>query len=248
MVNKVPKLTIVDSTDTTLQMAYLKQKITELGLSQKELAKKLKKNPVTITRWVNGTRDISAANAIEIANILKCDPAHILFPPKKKQSVLLKYYTDNSNMLHCLLKKDKSFSKEIKVPGEFYSEETIAVLMHAPSKQFHNYIYLFERASNHNFLGFSEDAIGQVCFVTSKKKNRKNYFDECVAVVQPNSQNPDNLDLLHPRLLKPISDNTINIPIDHFEIAAPRKAMYKEKYLINTTSVPFELPSEYFHK
>ena len=248
MVNKVPKLTIVDSTDTTLQMAYLKQKITELGLSQKELAKKLKKNPVTITRWVNGTRDISAANAIEIANILKCDPAHILFPPKKKQSVLLKYYTDNSNMLHCLLKKDKSFSKEIKVPGEFYTEETIAVLMHAPSKQFHNYIYLFERASNHNFLGFSEDAIGQCCFVTSKKKNKKDYFDPCIAIVQPNSKNPDNLDLIHPRLLKPISDNTINIPIDHFEIAAPRKAMYKEKYLINTTSVPFELPSEYFHK
>ena len=64
-------------------MAFLKQKLNEVGMPQKELAQKLKRNVVTVTRWVNGSREISAENAIKIGEILGCDPAEILFPEKK---------------------------------------------------------------------------------------------------------------------------------------------------------------------
>ena len=48
-------------------MALLQNKLDEVGMSQAELARELKRNKVTINRWSHNTRDISAANAIEIA-------------------------------------------------------------------------------------------------------------------------------------------------------------------------------------
>ena len=101
MVNNVSKLNLTKKSD----MNYLKEKITQVGISQKDLANKLHKNIVTVNRWVNEERQITPENAIEIAKILKCDPAAILFPPKKLNVIELHSYTDDSFMVKDLTKR-----------------------------------------------------------------------------------------------------------------------------------------------
>ena len=69
----------INNTKIKDTMALLQNKLDEVGMSQAELARELKRNKVTINRWSHNTRDISAANAIEIAKVLKKVIEKLLF-------------------------------------------------------------------------------------------------------------------------------------------------------------------------
>ena len=128
-------------------MALLQNKLDEVGMSQAELARELKRNKVTINRWSHNTRDISAANAIEIAKVLNCDPSDILFPAKKLDTIELHSYAED----YIVKKLHKKNYKDIIIPGGFYTPQTKAVQFFAPGREAHNEIHLFERSGNTDY-------------------------------------------------------------------------------------------------
>ena len=157
MVNNVTEIKNITSSKTSKKgissdMNFLKEKITQVGMSQKELAQKLQKNIVTVNRWVNEERQITPENAIEIAKILKCDPAAILFPPKKLNSITIHSYTDDSFMVKDITKR---YYQDVIIPGGFYTPETKAVKFFKIGSQHHGEIMLFEReGTKNNYEGF----------------------------------------------------------------------------------------------
>ena len=233
IMTKTDNVAPIDKLIKTRDMNFLKEKITQVGISQKELANKLHKNIVTVNRWVNEERQITAENAIEIAKILKCDPAAILFPPKKLSKITLKHYTDDSYMVKNM---DKKFWKEVVIPNGFYSEGTLAVKYYRLGSQHHNLIQLFERIKiNNHYEGFHEDSINQICYLEPTEKVKKK--EGCVpiiALVKINeSKSNYALDLLHCRTGEPLNEKSNGIPPDWVKVCAPLKMSYFEKYNLN---------------
>lgn len=228
MVNNVSKLNITKKSD----MNFLKEKITQVGISQKDLANKLHKNIVTVNRWVNEERQITPENAIEIAKILKCDPASILFPPKKLNIIELHSYTDDSFMVKDLTKR---YYQDIVIPGGFYTPETKAVKFYKIGSQHHEEIQLFERVGNkNNYEGFHEDSINKVCYLEPNDKKKKEGCAPIIAVVKINENTPNyTLDLLHPKTLKPLNELSVGINPDWIKVSAPRKMTFSPKFNSN---------------
>ena len=214
-------------------MNYLKEKITQVGISQKELANKLQKNVVTVNRWVNDLRHISPENAIEIAKIIKCDPAAILFPPKKLNKLTIKYYTDDSYMVKGM---DKRFHKEVIVPNGYSSEATIAVNYYKIGSQHHNQVHLFEAQKvGSSTEGFHEDSINRICYIEPTMKIAKKMgCTPVMALVRINETKSNyRLDLLHVKTEKPVNDKSVAIDPDWIKVCAPLKMTFFEKFNTN---------------
>ena len=233
IMTKTDNVAPIDKLIKTRDMNFLKEKITQVGISQKELANKLHKNIVTVNRWVNEERQITAENAIEIAKILKCDPAAILFPPKKLNKITLKHYTDDSYMVKNM---DKKFYYDVVIPNGFYSEGTLAVRYYRLGSQHHNLIQLFERIKiNNHYEGFHEDSINQICYLEPTEKVKKK--EGCVpiiALVKINeSKSNYAIDLLHCRTGEPLNEKSNGIDPSWVKVCAPLKMSYFEKYNLN---------------
>ena len=210
-------------------MAFLKQKLNEVGMPQKELAQKLKRNVVTVTRWVNGSREISAENAIKIGEILGCDPAEILFPEKKLKEIMLRSYTDYSFMVKDLTKK---YYRNVLIPTEFYTPATKAVKFFKIGSQHHEEIFLFERyGTSNNYEGFHEDSIGKICYLEPSSKKAKQGCVPTMALVRLNESTSNySLDLLNPKTEEPLNKLSIGIDPEDIKICAPKKMSFFEKY------------------
>ena len=232
IMTKTDNVAQIDKLIKTRDMNFLKEKITQVGISQKELANKLHKNIVTVNRWVNEERQITAENAIEIAKILKCDPAAILFPPKKLSKITLKNYTDDSYMVKNM---DKRFWQEIIVPSGYYSEGTFPVRYYKIGSQHHNQIHLFERLKiNNHYEGFHEDSINKICYLEPTLKKAKAGCKPIIALVKINeSKSNYAIDLLHVKTEKPLNDLSIGIDPSWVKICAPLKMTFFEKYNLN---------------
>ena len=232
IMTKTDNVAPIDKFIKTRDMNFLKEKITQVGISQKELANKLHKNIVTVNRWVNEERQITAENAIEIAKILKCDPAAILFPPKKLSKITLKNYTDDSYMVKNM---DKRFWQEIIVPSGYYSEGTFPVRYYKIGSQHHNQIHLFERLKiNNHYEGFHEDSINKICYLEPTLKKAKAGCKPIIALVKINeSKSNYAIDLLHVKTEKPLNDLSIGIDPSWVKICAPLKMTFFEKYNLN---------------
>ena len=211
-------------------MALLQNKLDEVGMSQAELARELKRNKVTINRWSHNTRDISAANAIEIAKVLNCDPSDILFPAKKLDTIELHSYAED----YIVKKLHKKNYKDIIIPGGFYTPQTKAVQFFAPGREAHNEIHLFERSGNtdYDYDGFSEDAINSTCYVEPTEKCRKKGCRDVICLIEVDKSQPTfRLNLLHPETKKPMTKLTsTNVDPKDIKIAAPRKMAFFESY------------------
>tara|TARA_R100000541_G_scaffold1060_1_gene4963 strand:+ start:48 stop:749 length:702 start_codon:yes stop_codon:yes gene_type:complete len=229
MVNNIHNLANSKLKRQKSDMNFLKEKITQVGISQKDLASKLNKNIVTVNRWVNEERQITPENAIEIAKILRCDPAAILFPPKKLNTLELHYYTDDSFMVKDLT---KSFYKKIVIPSGYYTKSTLAVRFYKIGSQHHNEILLFERVSSDNgYEGFHEDSIGKICYLEPNAKMTKQGCTPIIALVKINESTPNyTLDLIHPKTLKPMNEKSIGVNPEWIKISAPKKMSFFEKY------------------
>ena len=172
-------------------MNFLKEKIEQVGMTPKQLAKKLDKNPVTVYRWVNEDRKISPEAAIEISKILRCDPAAILFPPKKLNVIQLHSYTDDSFMVKDLTKR---YYQDVVIPGGFYTPETKAVKFYKIGSQHHEEILLFERyGTKNNYEGFHEDSINKICYLEPNLKKSKEGCAPIVALVKINENTLDDM-------------------------------------------------------
>ena len=229
MVNNLVDYVQLKQDNRKSDMNFLKQKITQVGISQKDLANKLKKNIVTVNRWVNEERQITPENAIEIAKILKCDPAAILFPPKKLSKIQLHSYTDDSFMVKDLTKR---YYHDIIIPSGFYTPETKAVKFYKIGSEYHNEILLFERVStNHGYEGFHEDSIGKMCYLEPNAKMVKKGCTPIICIVKINESTPNyTLDLIHPKTNKPINEKSIGVNPEWIKISAPKKMSFFEKY------------------
>ena len=236
MVNNITKITNYSNSKNkkgnSSDMNFLKEKIEQVGMTPKMLAKKLDRNPVTVYRWVNEDRKISPEAAIEIAKILKCDPAAILFPPKKLNTIELHSYTDDSFIVKDLTKR---YYKNVIVPGGFYTPETKAVKFFKIGSQHHEDILLFERYGTvNNYEGFHEDSINKICYVEPTTKKAKEGCTPLVALVKINETTSSyTLDLLNPRTQEPFNKGSIGINPDWIKVCAPRKMLYSPKFNTN---------------
>jgi len=238
MVNNVTEIKNITSSKTSKKgissdMNFLKEKITQVGMSQKELAQKLQKNIVTVNRWVNEERQITPENAIEIAKILKCDPAAILFPPKKLNSITIHSYTDDSFMVKDITKR---YYQDVIIPGGFYTPETKAVKFFKIGSQHHGEIMLFEReGTKNNYEGFHEDSINKICYLEPNNKAAKEGCTPIVALVKINETTPNyTLDLLHPKTNLPFNKKSTGIPPEWIKVCAPKKMSFFPKFNLNT--------------
>jgi len=229
MVNNVTDI----NNNKKTEMNFLKEKMNQVGVTQKELANKLDRNVVTINRWFNEERQITPENAIKISKILKCDPAAILFPPKKINTIQLHSYTDDSFMVKNLSKK---YYQNVVIPEGYYTPETKAVKFYKIGSQHHEEILLFERKGTKNgYEGFHEDSIGKICYLEPNAKKTKQGCTPLVALVKINESTPSyTLDLLHPKTQKPFNELSIGINPDSIKISAPKKMSFFEKYNLNT--------------
>ena len=72
-------------------MALLKKLLIKKGMSQQDLARELKRDKTTISRWTNDSREINWENAEKIAEVLKVHPVEIYQPTK---TIKLRWYVD----------------------------------------------------------------------------------------------------------------------------------------------------------
>ena len=213
-------------------MAFLKEKMAEVGISQKNLALGLDKNIVTVNRWVNGEREISVENAIEISKIIKCDPAAILFPAKKLNRIELHSYTDNSFMVKDLTPR---YYVDIVIPDGFYTPETKAVKFYKIGSQHHGEIYLFERIKiGKHYEGFHEDSINKICYLEPIAKKSKDGCTPIIALVKVNETTSNyTLDLLNPKTQEPLNKMSVGINPDFIKVSAPKKMSFFPKFNLN---------------
>jgi len=209
---------------------FLKQKMEEVSMDSQELAYKLKVSPVTTHRWLKGERKVSVEQAIEIAKILQCNPADILFPAKKIDSLELHGYAED----YVVRRLHKKNYREIIIPGGFYTPQTKAIQFYAPGREAHNEIHLFERGgtTDYDYNGFSEDAINSTCYVEPTEKSRKKGCRDVICLIEIDKSQPTfRLNLLHPETKKPMTKLTsTNVDPRDIKIAAPRKMSFFESY------------------
>tara|TARA_R110000803_G_scaffold44899_2_gene94821 strand:+ start:375 stop:1094 length:720 start_codon:yes stop_codon:yes gene_type:complete len=217
----------INNTKIKDTMALLQNKLDEVGMSQAELARELKRNKVTINRWSHNTRDISAANAIEIAKVLNCDPAEILFPAKKLSTIELHSYAED----YIVKNLPKKSYRKIIIPEGFYTPQTKAIQFYNPGAEDHNEIHLFERtASQDEYNGFSEYAIDKTCYIEATDQDKKKGYRDVIAIIEKDRTHKEfKLNLLHPETKKPFK-NGASVHPRELKLAAPRKMVYLESY------------------
>ena len=214
------------------EMNFLKEKMNQVGVTQKELANKLDRNVVTINRWFNEERQITPENAIKISKILKCDPAAILFPAKKINKIELHSYTDDSYMVKDLTPK---YYVDVIIPDGFYTPETKAVKFYKIGSQHHGEIYLFERVKvGKHYEGFHEDSINKICYLEPISKKTKVGCTPIIALVKVNETTSNyTLNLLNPKTQEPLNKMSIGIDPDFIKVSAPKKMSFFPKFNIN---------------
>ena len=214
------------------EMNFLKEKMNQVGVTQKELANKLDRNVVTINRWFNEERQITPENAIKISKILKCDPAAILFPAKKINKIELHSYTDDSYMVKDLTPK---YYVDLIIPDGFYTPETKAVKFYKIGSQHHGEIYLFERVKvGKHYEGFHEDSINKICYLEPISKKAKVGCTPIIALVKVNETTSNyTLNLLNPKTQEPLNKMSIGIDPSFIKVSAPKKMSFFPKFNIN---------------
>lgn len=214
------------------EMNFLKEKMNQVGVTQKELANKLDRNVVTINRWFNEERQITPENAIKISKILKCDPAAILFPAKKINKIELHSYTDDSYMVKDLTPK---YYVDLIIPDGFYTPETKAVKFYKIGSQHHGEIYLFERVKvGKHYEGFHEDSINKICYLEPISKKAKISCTPIIALVKVNETTSNyTLNLLNPKTQEPLNKMSIGIDPSFIKVSAPKKMSFFPKFNIN---------------
>lgn len=208
---------------------FLKQKMAEVGIDSKELARRLNCSPVTTYRWEKGDRKVSVEQSVLIAGILKCEPENILYPAKKLATIELHSYAED----YVVRKLHKKNYRKIIIPGGFYTPSTKAVQFYAPGREAHNEIHLFERSgvTDYDYDGFSENAINSTCYVEPTEKARKKGCRDMICLIEiDKTQTTFRLNLLHPETKKPISKIATNVDPRDIKIAAPRKMTFFESY------------------
>jgi len=229
MVNNVTDI----NNNKKTEMNFLKEKMNQVGVTQKELANKLDRNVVTINRWFNEERQITPENAIKISKILKCDPAAILFPPKKINTIQLHSYTDDSFMVKNLSKK---YYQNVVIPEGYYTPETKAVKFYKIGSQHHEEILLFERKGTKNgYEGFHEDSINKICYLEPISKKAKVGCTPIIALVKVNETTSNyTLNLLNPKTQEPLNKMSIGIDPNFIKVSAPKKMSFFPKFNLNT--------------
>jgi transcriptional regulator with XRE-family HTH domain len=218
---------------------FLKQKMAEVGIDSKELARRLNCSPVTTYRWEKGDRKVSVEQSVLIAGILKCEPENILYPAKKLATIELHSYAED----YVVRKLHKKNYRKIIIPGGFFTPSTKAVQFYAPGREAHNEIHLFERSgvTDYDYDGFSENAINSTCYVEPTEKARKKGCMDMICLIEiDKTQTTFRLNLLHPETKKPISEIATNVDPRDIKIAAPRKMTFFESY---NKYKPSRLPS-----
>ena len=208
---------------------FLKQKMAEVGIDSKELARRLNCSPVTTYRWEKGDRKVSVEQSVLIAGILKCEPENILYPAKKLATIELHSYAED----YVVRKLHKKNYRKIIIPGGFFTPSTKAVQFYAPGREAHNEIHLFERSgvTDYDYDGFSENAINSTCYVEPTEKARKKGCRDMICLIEiDKTQTTFRLNLLHPETKKPISEIATNVDPRDIKIAAPRKMTFFESY------------------
>ena len=228
MVNNVTDI----NNNKKTEMNFLKEKMNQVGVTQKELANKLDRNVVTINRWFNEERQITPENAIKISKILKCDPAAILFPAKKINKIELHSYTDDSFMVKDLTPK---YYVDVIIPDGFYTPETKAVKFYKIGSQHHGEIYLFERIKvGKHYEGFHEDSINKICYLEPISKKAKVGCTPIIALVKVNETTSNyTLNLLNPKTQEPLNKMSIGIDPDFIKVSAPKKMSFFPKFNLN---------------
>ena len=218
---------------------FLKQKMAEVGIDSKELARRLNCSPVTTYRWEKGDRKVSVEQSVLIAGILKCEPENILYPAKKLATIELHLFAED----YVVRKLHKKNYRKIIIPGGFFTPSTKAVQFYAPGREAHNEIHLFERSgvTDYDYDGFSENAINSTCYVEPTEKARKKGCRDMICLIEiDKTQTTFRLNLLHPETKKPISEIATNVDPRDIKIAAPRKMTFFESY---NKYKPSRLPS-----
>ena len=218
---------------------FLKQKMAEVGIDSKELARRLNCSPVTTYRWEKGDRKVSVEQSVLIAGILKCEPENILYPAKKLATIELHSYAED----YVVRKLHKKNYRKIIIPGGFFTPSTKAVQFYAPGREAHNEIHLFERSgvTDYDYDGFSENAINSTCYVEPTEKARKKGCRDMICLIEiDKTQTTFRLNLLHPETKKPMSEIATNVDPRDIKIAAPRKMTFFESY---NKYKPSRLPS-----
>ena len=208
---------------------FLKQKMAEVGIDSKELARRLNCSPVTTYRWEKGDRKVSVEQSVLIAGILKCEPENILYPAKKLATIELHLFAED----YVVRKLNKKNYRKIIIPGGFFTPSTKAIQFYAPGREAHNEIHLFERSgvTDYDYNGFSENAINSTCYVEPTEKARKKGCRDMICLIEiDKTQTTFRLNLLHPETKKPISEIATNVDPRDIKIAAPRKMTFFESY------------------
>ena len=172
---KQPRIA-VDNTET---MAQLKKLLNERGMSQAELARELKKNKVTISRWSHNTREINLDNAIKIAKILKCDPSEVLF---QQPTIQIKEWMGPDLNVRPIEGENEYGDMKVKIPSLLFKDNMKGIVTYAPGSHFHQLVWLFDvpKVAKQSG-GFSDRAINQTCYLEPTEKAKKE--KGCIPVV-----------------------------------------------------------------
>lgn len=202
----------------------LNKLLQDKDMSQADFAKKIDKDPSTINRWIKNSRSISWDNAIDIADILNIHPIEV-YQPNQKVKLQFKCTWD------CIIEKiEKENQTTIKIPYEYNHEFIRAVQMDCPGTSTDGEIWLFDIPKNKKFV---KSAIGRLCYMKSsetyKNKNKKNGYQECVALLKPNGNGT--FDIIHNHTAKHINEHSTNLLPSDFEIASPVKAKFDPELL-----------------
>ncbi|MDN6899654.1 helix-turn-helix domain-containing protein [Oenococcus sicerae] len=85
------------------------QAIDESGLSQREIARRLKLSPSTITGWLHGRTEVSTDSILEIATVLHKDPSWFFISNSNKETAI---HNLSDNQLALAMSADPDITDE----------------------------------------------------------------------------------------------------------------------------------------
>ena len=207
----------------TETMALLKKLLDDAGMNQAQLAQELNRDKTTINRWSNDSREITFENAKKIAAVLNCHPIDV-YQPSLTVNLYLKCSWDGYT-------KDVSKDEQIKIklPYEFSTENTKAVLMDSPGTPSDGEVWLFDL---NKVKKIHKNVIGKICYITAsnafKKANNKkistSVWHPLIAMIAGAGNGKMKIvNSYTGELLNPLCDN---LTYDDLEYAVPVKARY----------------------
>ena len=221
------KITLIKNSHLEDTMSNLDKLLKEKDITQAELARRLKRDPATINRWVKNSREVAWNNAEEVAKVLNCHPVE-LYNPKTAFIVNQWCGADLS-----VKNYPKNEIVEFPIYFEALTPHTFGIHFYEPGIFLHGRIYLFEY-SNYKMSQFNRNSMGQLSYFEPSDKIKKKYKNKCNPIIGIlEKESFTKYKIINPLTQEPVNEHAASLTLDDISVCCPVKCEYYPDTITN---------------